>query len=90
MFVSVKERTKEIGLRKAIGAKRRTILAQFLLESSVICLIGGMIGLIAAILLSLMLNQFFPTSIQYDCYTCNCNFFINRSGFRLSSGLHGS
>lgn len=66
MFVSVKERTREIGLRKAIGATRRTILAQFLLESSVICLIGGLIGLIAAVLLSLMLNQFFPTSIQYD------------------------
>jgi putative ABC transport system permease protein len=66
MFVSVKERTREIGLRKAIGATRRTILAQFLLESSVICLIGGLIGLVAAILLSLMLNQFFPTSIQYD------------------------
>ena len=66
MFVSVKERTKEIGWRKAIGATRRTILVQFLLESSVICLIGGLIGLLAAILLSLMLNQFFPTSIQYD------------------------
>ncbi len=66
MFVSVKERTKEIGLRKAIGAKRRTILFQFLLESSVICLLGGLIGLIAALLLSLMLNQFFPTAIQYD------------------------
>lgn len=66
MFVSVKERTREIGLRKAIGAKRRTILAQFLLESSVICLIGGIIGLIAAVLLSFMLNQFFPTSVQYD------------------------
>lgn len=66
MFVSVKERTREIGLRKAIGATRRTILAQFLLESSVICLIGGIIGLIAAILLSFMLNQFFPTSVQYD------------------------
>lgn len=66
MFVSVKERTKEIGIRKAIGAKRRTILTQFLLESSIICLMGGLIGLIAAILLSLMLNQFFPTSIQYN------------------------
>jgi len=66
MFVSVKERTREIGLRKAIGAKRRTIMAQFLLESSVICLLGGLIGLIAAVILSLMLNQFFPTSIQYD------------------------
>jgi putative ABC transport system permease protein len=66
MFVSVKERTKEIGLRKAIGAKKRTILAQFLLESSVICLIGGSVGLIAAILLSFLLNQYFPTSVQYD------------------------
>ena len=66
MFVSVKERTKEIGLRKAIGAKRRTIMTQFLLESSVICLLGGLVGLIAALLLSLMLNQFFPTAIQYD------------------------
>ncbi len=66
MFVSVKERTKEIGLRKAIGAKRRTILAQFLFESSAICLVGGIIGLIAAILLSLLVNQFIPTSIQYN------------------------
>jgi len=66
MFVSVKERTKEIGLRKAIGAKKRTILAQFLLESATICTIGGIIGLIAAILLSLLVNQFIPTSIQYS------------------------
>ena len=65
MFVSVKERTKEIGLRKAIGAKNRTILAQFLLESSFICLVGGIAGLIAAILLSFLVNQFIPTSVQY-------------------------
>ncbi|MFN3695553.1 MAG: ABC transporter permease, partial [Ignavibacterium sp.] len=64
MFVSVKERTKEIGLRKAIGAKRRTILAQFLLESSVICLVGGLAGLVAAVILSMLINQFIPTSIQ--------------------------
>lgn len=64
MFVSVKERTKEIGLRKAIGAKRRTILAQFLLESSVICLVGGLAGLVAAVLLSMLINQFIPTAIQ--------------------------
>jgi len=66
MFVYVKERTKEIGIRKAIGAKRRTILGQFLLESSTICLMGGLIGLLLAILLSLMVNQFIPTSIQYN------------------------
>ncbi len=66
MFVSVKERTKEIGLRKAIGAKRRTILTQFLLESSFICMVGGIAGLIAAILLSFLVNQFIRTSVQYD------------------------
>ncbi|MCW8810563.1 MAG: ABC transporter permease [Ignavibacteriaceae bacterium] len=64
MFVSVRERTKEIGIRKAIGAKKRTILTQFLLESSAICLLGGIAGLIAAILGSMALNQYFPTSIQ--------------------------
>jgi putative ABC transport system permease protein len=66
MFVSVRERTKEIGIRKAIGAKKRTILTQFLLESSAICLLGGIAGLIAAILGSMILNQYFPTSIQPD------------------------
>jgi putative ABC transport system permease protein len=45
MFVSVTERTREIGIRKAIGAKTRAILGQFLFESSSICLLGGVIGL---------------------------------------------
>jgi putative ABC transport system permease protein len=66
MFVSVRERTREIGIRKAIGAKRRTILSQFLLEASTICLIGGIIGLILAVLLSMLVNQFIPTSVQID------------------------
>lgn len=68
MFVSVKERTREIGIRKAIGAKRRTILGQFISESAIICLIGGMIGLVIAIILSLVINQYLPTSIQADAF----------------------
>ena len=47
-FVSVKERTKEIGTRKALGARRRTILLQFLIESTALCLVGGFIGLVFA------------------------------------------
>ncbi len=64
MFVSVKERTKEIGIRKAIGAKRRTILMQFLVESVVICLLGGIIGLGIAFPISLLIDAFvLPTAM---------------------------
>ncbi|MFA6027988.1 MAG: ABC transporter permease [Patescibacteria group bacterium] len=52
MLMTVKERTKEIGLRKAIGAKRSNILVQFLVESVVITIIGGVIGIIAGIAFS--------------------------------------
>ena len=63
MFVTVKERTKEIGIRKAIGAKKRTILLQFLIESVTICLLGGVIGLFISIPISLAINAFLPTAI---------------------------
>ncbi len=63
MFVSVTERTKEIGIRKAIGAKRKNILLQFLIEAAAICLIGGIIGLMIAYPLSLIVDQFLPTAM---------------------------
>ena len=63
MFVSVKERTKEIGTRKAIGATSRMILFQFLMESMIICLFGGLIGLGLAYGGSLVINSFFPSEM---------------------------
>ena len=63
MFVSVTERTREIGIRKAIGAKRRTILLQFLCEAASLSLIGGLIGVGIAYLLSLLINQVLPTAM---------------------------
>ena len=59
-FVSVKERTKEIGTRKALGARRRTILLQFLIEAVSICLIGGVVGLTLTYGLVLMVGAAFP------------------------------
>ncbi len=59
-FVSVKERTREIGLRKALGARRRTILMQFLIESVMICLVGGVIGLATALSITVLIQTLLP------------------------------
>jgi len=63
MFVSVTERTREIGIRKAIGAPRRIILFQFLTEAAMLCLIGGIIGLFIAFPLSLVIDTVLPTAM---------------------------
>lgn len=60
-YVSVKERTKEIGTRKALGARRRTILLQFLIEAVSICVLGGMGGLAMAWGLSAIVSVLMPT-----------------------------
>jgi putative ABC transport system permease protein len=60
-FVSVKERTKEIGTRKALGARRRTILLQFLIESTALCLVGGAIGLTFAFFMCLAIGAALPS-----------------------------
>ena len=60
MLVSVTERTREIGLRKAVGATPQIILVQFLIESTVLSVSGGIIGIILGVGGSLLINQFFP------------------------------
>jgi putative ABC transport system permease protein len=54
MFVTVRERTPQIGLKKAIGAKRATILTEFLLESAFLCIMGGLLGLAVVFLLTIL------------------------------------
>jgi len=63
MFVSVKERTREIGVRKAIGATKGMIMSQFLMEAVTICLIAGLIGLFFAYISSIFINKIFPSTL---------------------------
>ncbi|HEX9973350.1 MAG TPA: ABC transporter permease, partial [bacterium] len=65
MFVSVTERTREIGIRKAVGAKRRSILTQFLFESAAICLVGGSIGVMLSFGVAALINKLvLPASVS--------------------------
>ena len=63
MFVSVTERTREIGVRKAIGATKGMIMGQFLMEAVTICLIAGLIGLFFAYISSIFINKIFPSTL---------------------------
>lgn len=63
MFVTVRERTSQIGLKKAIGAKRRTILTEFLFESAFLCILGGLIGLLMVYGLVMVLGSVLPFPI---------------------------
>lgn len=72
MFVTVKERTKVIGLKKAIGARRSVILSEFLIEAIILCLIGGLIGIFIVFLLSLLLTY----GLDFEVMLTFRNFFV--------------
>lgn len=63
MFVTVRERTSQIGLKKALGAKKKTILTEFLIESAFLCIIGGLVGLGLVYIMSLVLSAVLPFPI---------------------------
>ncbi|MEA2056992.1 MAG: ABC transporter permease [Patescibacteria group bacterium] len=66
MLVSVTERTKEIGLRKALGATPKLILSQFLIEAALLSILGGLIGLGLAYLGTLAIQSYFPAKVTMD------------------------
>ena len=70
MLVSVTERTREIGLKKAIGAKRRRIAAQFLTEAAVLTSLGGMIGVVSGIVLSRVVTNMMKTPTAISIPSC--------------------
>ena len=75
MLVTITERTREIGIRKAIGAKRRDILSQFLIESVVLTVVGGALGVLLGFLLSFGAGRFLniPIGLTLSAPPSDCH-----------------
>lgn len=77
MFVSVKERTNQIGIQKALGAKNYFILIEFLVEAVILCIAGGAIGISAVGLIMLIVNALFDTSLVLGMNNIATGFFTS-------------
>ncbi len=86
MLVTVTERTREIGIRKSLGARRKDILAQFLVESTTLSLIGGLIGLSVAYVISIILVKFTPIPAELPLWAAALAIGVS-SGVGLIFGL---
>lgn len=87
MLVTVTERTKEIGLRKALGAKNRDILAQFLVESSVLSLVGGILGILFGLGLASLIAYIATVSGTEIQASFNPLFILGSTLFSIAIGL---
>jgi putative ABC transport system permease protein len=87
MLVSVTERTREIGVRKAIGAKYSQILAQFVIEATVMSLSGGIVGIILGIVCSNMLSSFANWKAVVSIDSILLSFFVSL-GIGLFFGIY--
>jgi putative ABC transport system permease protein len=77
MLVSVRERTREIGIRKAVGARRRDILAQFLIEALTLSLLGGVIGIVLGLGVSALIGQLAGWGLQFSLTTVAAAVFFS-------------
>ncbi len=80
MFVSVVERTREIGVRRALGARRRDIRRQFLLEAALLASAGGVVGVLLGALIAFAVNQIFPAQVRLP-------FAVLGVGVAIATGL---
>jgi putative ABC transport system permease protein len=85
MLVSVTERTREIGVRKAIGATKQTILLQFTVEAIVLCAVGGVLGICAGSVIALVLGAWIPSQVSLLWITVA---FLSSCGIGLVFGIY--
>jgi putative ABC transport system permease protein len=87
MLVSVTERTREIGVRKALGARRKDILLQFLIESATMSLVGGIIGVVSGITLAKIITFAIAFPSEVEIWSILVSLFVS-TGVGLFFGVY--